>query len=142
MNNNIIFSFQETDINNDICNDETINQLMNEFEEEDEKDVDFLNLNLLNMNQQINNFSELTEYKEYTEYDNYTIKDLLKICDYYNIENNVKIAKCKKHDIISTIQYYESLPENIHMVQKRKAMWFYITELLNDPKMKKYIILF
>ncbi len=111
--NNIIFSFEESDINNEI-NDESIKQIMDEFENEfenDIEDIDLLNLNLLNMNQQINNFSEVIEY------------------------NN-------KQDIISTIQYYESLPENIQVVQQRKTMWFYINELLNDSKMKKYVILF
>ena len=132
--NNLIFSFEDFEAN-DKNNDEVLKQMLTEFEE-DAEDIDLLNLNLLNMNQQIGNFSELTEYK------NYTVKDLLKICNYYDIENNIKNSKCKKQDIISTIQYYESLPENIGIVQQRKTMWFYIKELVNDPKMKKYIILF
>lgn len=132
--NNLIFSFEDFEVN-DKNNDEVLNQLLTEFEE-DTEDIDVLNLNLLNINHQIGNFSELTEYNSYT------VKELLKICNYYDIEHNIKNAKCKKQDIISTIQYYESLPENIGLVQQRKTMWFYIKELLNDPKMKKYIILF
>jgi hypothetical protein len=70
----------------------------------------------------------------------YTIKDLLKICNYYGIDKNVKTSKCKKQDIISTIVYFESLPENFDIVQKRNTLWKYINELLNDPKMKRFII--
>jgi hypothetical protein len=132
MNNNIIFSFEESELNLK-NNYDSIQQMMNEIEEED---LDLLNLNLFNMNTKLDKFSE------FTEYNNYTVKELLKICNYYDIDNNIKNSKCKKQDIISTIQYYESLPENIEIVQKRKTMWFYIEELLNDSKMKKYVILF
>ena len=69
-----------------------------------------------------------------------TIKDLLKICSYYGIDKDIKTSKCKKQDIISTLVYFESLPENFEIVQKRNRMWAYIIELLNDTKMKKYII--
>ena len=69
-----------------------------------------------------------------------TIKELMKICQYYGIEKNIKSAKCKKQDIISTIVYFESQPENVKIVQQRNIMWAYITELMNDQKMKKYII--
>lgn len=70
----------------------------------------------------------------------YTIKDLLKICKYYGLDKNIKTSKCKKQDIIETIVYFESLPENFEIVQKRNRMWAYITELLCDPKMKKFVI--
>ena len=70
----------------------------------------------------------------------YTIKDLLKICEYYGIEKNIKSSKCKKQDIVSTIVYFESLPENYNIVIKRNRMWAYMMELFNDVKMKKYVI--
>ena len=69
-----------------------------------------------------------------------TIKDLLKICNYYGIEKNMKLLKSKKQQIIHALIYFESLPENFEIVQKRYRMWSCITELLNDSKMKKYII--
>jgi len=69
-----------------------------------------------------------------------TIKDLLKICQYYGIDKDIKASKCKKQDIISTIVFFESLPENVKIVNKRHKMWACISELLSDPKMKKYII--
>ena len=68
-----------------------------------------------------------------------TVKDLLKICHYYGIDKNVKASKCKKQDIITTLLYFESLPENFEIVQKRNRMWAYITELSNDSKMKKFV---
>ena len=74
-----------------------------------------------------------------TLYQDYTIKDLLKIYNYYGIKTHVK-SKLKKQQIIHTLIYFESLPENFEIIQKRYRMWSYITELLNDTKMKKYII--
>jgi hypothetical protein len=52
----------------------------------------------------------------------------------------MKLLKSKKQQIIHALIYFESLPENIEIVQKRYRMWECITELLNDSKMKKYII--
>ncbi len=73
-------------------------------------------------------------------YEHYTVKDLLKICSYYDIEKTVKLAKCKKQDIIYSIVYFESLPENYEIVNNRHKMWSYISELMMDSKMKKYVI--
>ena len=73
-------------------------------------------------------------------YSNCTVKELLKICKYYNIEHHVKITKCKKQDIISNIIYFELLPENAEIVRKRHLMWYYMSKLLEDTKMKPYIL--
>lgn len=70
----------------------------------------------------------------------YSVKELLKICNYYGIDKNIRTSKCKKQDIISTIIYFESLSENYLLVQQRNLMWAYMTELFNEPKMKKYVI--
>lgn len=70
----------------------------------------------------------------------YSVKELLKICNYYGIDKNIRTSKCKKQDIISTIVYFEELSENYLIVQQRNLMWAYMTELNNDSKMKKYII--
>jgi hypothetical protein len=70
----------------------------------------------------------------------YTVKDLLKICEYYGIEKNIKSSKCKKQDIISTIVYFESVPSNYGIVKTRNIMWAYMSELMNNTKMKKYVI--
>lgn len=70
----------------------------------------------------------------------YKIKDLMKICKYYGIASSVKASKCKKQDIISTIIYFENTPENYNIVFKRHKMWAYMTELLEDPKMKEFLL--
>jgi hypothetical protein len=88
-----------------------------------------------------NLMSELDQpYINYDTYENYTVKDLLKICSYYGIDKNIKSAKCKKQDIIFNLVYFESLFENAEIVQKRQESWNSIYILLNDPKMKKYIL--
>jgi hypothetical protein len=78
------------------------------------------------------NYSLLVDYSE-----NYTVKQLLKICDYYDIPK-----KTKKVDIINDIMVFENNPENKQMVLKRKQMWFYIAELKNDKKMRVYVFNF
>ena len=74
-------------------------------------------------------------------YDAHTIKELMKICQYYDLAKNVKSAKCKKQDIVATILFFEAQPENKKIVNKRHKMWAYMRELTNDPKMKEYLIL-
>ena len=82
---------------------------------------------------------ECTDYLTDFYYEKeYTIKELLKICDYYGIDKN--ISKCKKQEIISSIIFFESLPENSNIVKRRHEMWEYILKLKNDPKMKKYVL--
>jgi hypothetical protein len=73
-------------------------------------------------------------------YSNYSVKELLKICKYYNIDGHIRMTKCKKQDIITNIIYFESLQENSEIVEKRRLMWQYITTLLEDIKMRQYII--
>jgi hypothetical protein len=74
-------------------------------------------------------------------YDAHTIKELMKICQYYDLAKNVKSAKCKKQDIVATIVFFEAQPENKKIVNKRHKMWAYMRELTNDLKMKEYLIL-
>ena len=70
----------------------------------------------------------------------YKLKDLMKICKYYGIASTVKASKCKKQDIVSTIIYFESIPENYDIVFNRHKMWAYMTELFEDPKMRSYLL--
>ena len=73
-------------------------------------------------------------------YDLHTIKELMKICEYYDLAKNVKNAKCKKQDIVATIVFFEAQPENQEIVNSRNKMWAYIKELTKDQKMKPYLI--
>ena len=131
-NENIFFCLKEKDDNT--TNEDDIQKMMNELNEH----INSSELNSWTINdydeKEINPFLNDTLYYEYT------IKDLLKICNYYGIEKNLKLSKLKKQQIIFSLIYFESLPENFEIVQKRYKMWAYITELLNDSKMKKYII--
>lgn len=71
-----------------------------------------------------------------------TIKQLMQICNYYEIDKYIKASKCKKQDIIDTIIYYENEKDNWEMVEQRKRLWFYLNSLQMDPKMRQYIIWF
>lgn len=136
---NISFFLEEKNAN--LSNEFEIQKMMEEFNEE----IDIENSNFVSCDDNDEfDLSYFYKKKFYNNderfYDEYTIKDLLKICNYYNIEKDVKISKCKKQDIISTIIYFESLPENFEIVHTRHKMWAFITELLENSKMKKYII--
>jgi len=142
-NDNITFFLEEKD--DDKNNEFEIEKMMDEFNQEivsndfDSwivKDDTILDENELNyfINKNTYGNDELFYEQEYT------VKDLLKICSYYGLDKDIRISKCKKQDIISTLVYFESLPENYEIVQKRNRMWAYITELLNDSKMKKFVI--
>ena len=118
--NNITFFLEEKVDNTSLANDSEIHNMLKEFEDEFNKEA----------------FDPVEEVFATVD----TVKDLLKICQYYGIDKNIKASKCKKQDIISTIVFFESLPENFKIVNKRHKMWACISELLSDPKMKKYII--
>ena len=146
-NDNIFFFLEEKD--DDKNNENEIEKMMSEFNQEiGESHVYSWKMNNDEMYFQESNSDELTYFMNKTLYSNdelfydqeYTVKDLLKICSYYGIDKDIRISKCKKQDIIATLVYFESLPENVEIVKKRNRMWAFITELLNDPKMKKFII--
>ena len=68
--------------------------------------------------------------------ENFTLKDLHKICDYYEISRR----KLRKDEIVQEIVLYECDPNNSEIVQKRKLLWFYVSELKNDKYFKKFVI--
>jgi hypothetical protein len=84
----------------------------------------------------------IDEYAEHLNYKiNYTVKQLLQICDYYNISKNIKVIKANKDDIITNLIGFENNLENYNLVNKRKQMWYYMEELKNDKFMKKFLLL-
>ena len=113
MENNIQFFLEETNCNNG-DNNEIIHNLMNEFSNLSSK------TSSSNVNSWFNNTCSEIDYTDYT------VKNLLKICNYYGLEKNVKTSKCKKQDIIDTLIYFESLPENAVIVHNRITMWEYM----------------
>ena len=139
---NITFFFEDLETTEEDNNVE-LEKMMQELE------LDDVNINT---NTTTNNYDDLNDLSyfikknfyagndEFYYNEEYKIKDLLKICQYYGIAKNVKASKCKKQDIISTIIYFENSPENYDIVEKRHKMWAYMTELLEDPKMKCYLL--
>ena len=79
-------------------------------------------------------YPEILNYKI-----NYTVKQLLQICDYYGILKNIKLMKANKDEIINSIVFFETNPDNYDMTVKRKQMWYYIEELKSDKFMKKFV---
>ena len=135
---NITFFFEDTDLTTAEDNSLELEKMMQEFQLEDNQFV--------SLNESLNDLSYFIKKNfyagndEYFYNEEYKIKDLLKICQYYGIAKNVKASKCKKQDIISTIIYFESLHENYEIVERRHKMWAYMTELLEDPKMRSYLL--
>ena len=147
MNENITFFFEDTIISEIEDNGLELEKMISEFDTECQ-DLDipiFTNTNT-NTNDDLKDLSYFIKkdlYNGNDEYyynEEYKIKDLLKICQYYGIASSVKASKCKKQDIVSTIVYFEGQPENYDIVEKRHKMWAFITELLEDSKMKSYLI--
>ena len=128
---------------NNKLNDENIIFYFNEEDKEDkEKDIEKMMYEFegLDENLDIGEDNNYVFDDKLSIYQEYTTKDLLKICNYYGIDKHIKSSKCKKQDIISTLVYFESLTENTKIVQQRNKMWVYMIEMLNDTKMKQYII--
>ena len=143
-NDNIFFLLQEKE--HDKNNENEIEKMMNNFNQEIDSSV----CNFWKIHDDLDDSTsdELIYFINKALYGNdelfydqeYTVKDLLKICNYYGLDKDIRISKCKKQDIIATIVYFESLPENNEIVKTRNRMWSYIIELMNDPKMKKFIL--
>jgi hypothetical protein len=140
--NNIIFFWEDTNIVAVEDNSLELEKMMQEFQLDNNDNSN----HFVSLNESLNDLSYFIKKNFYSgndEYyynEEYKIKDLLKICQYYGIAKNVKASKCKKQDIISTIIYFESLQENYEIVERRHKMWAYMTELLEDPKMRSYLL--
>jgi hypothetical protein len=133
MDENIKYYFDEVNnnISNNTTNIEKINEIMNRFYENDTifenkiRSIDYEEDDLYL-------FDEINNYEK-----NYTNKDLLLICEYYNIKNS-KIMR--KKDLINQIIQYENCMSNYSKILKRKKLWRYINELKKDPMMKKFVL--
>jgi hypothetical protein len=144
INDNISFFFEDLDVDLQEDNSVELEKMMLEFQTEE------YNMNINDCNN--NNFvsSSLNELSYFIKKDfycgnmelyyneEYKLKDLMKICQYYGMTKGIK--NFKKQDIISSIIYFENSPENYEIVEKRHKMWGYMTELMEDPKMKGYLL--
>jgi len=110
---------------------------------DDEQIDDFLDLNELENQLNEINMSNIQDDDIFIEMKNYelnfNVKQLMLICEYYEMKD-IRANKLKKQDIIEQIILFETNPENIEVVTKRKELWYYIDELKNDKMMKKFVI--
>jgi|694.fasta_scaffold29402_7 hypothetical protein len=137
---NITFFFEEFETTEE-DNDVELEKMMQEFQLND--DINHINENNYENMSDLSYFIKKNFYAGNDEFyynEEYKVKDLLKICQYYGIAKNIKASKCKKQDMISTIIYFENCSENYEIVEKRHKMWAYMAELLEDPKMKCYLL--
>lgn len=105
--------------------DKYLNDLLNNFEK--------IKAETLEINSCCESIESINSYCNYEEY---TLKELVVICEYYNI----KINKIKKNNIIELIEDFENKSENRSIVKKRKTNWNYLNVLKNDKILKKYIL--
>jgi hypothetical protein len=125
MGENINFFLNEDNDANDANNNITLTDILNEINAHEgpySQNTDDL-------------FHEVVNYNI-----NYTVKQLLLICEYYNILKEVKMTKCNKEEIINTVVLFESNPSNYNIACRRKQLWFYINEIKSDKFMKKFIL--
>ena len=109
----------------------------------DEDGDNFLDFNALETELNEINMSTIQHDDVFIEMKNYelnfNVKQLLLICEYYDMKD-IRANKLKKQDIIEQIILFETSPENIEIVSKRKELWYYIDELKNDKMMKRFVI--
>jgi len=67
--------------------------------------------------------------------DNFTVKELHHIANYYEITKRKK----KKCELIDDIISFELNDENNEIVETRKRLWFYLSEIKNDDYLSKFI---
>ena len=93
-----------------------------------------------NSDYNINQYGEdlISEYLKLSLHysENFTVKDLRRISNYYGIYKR----KLKKDELAEAIAIYETDNDNKLQVEKRKQMWFYISELKNDKFFKKFVL--
>ena len=76
-------------------------------------------------------FSKIKNYEL-----NYTAKQLGVIYEYYNLGNPNKLKKIETAQIIVAFEHDK---DNMEVVERRKTLWFYMTELKSVPFTKKYV---
>lgn len=87
------------------------------------------------------NFSIPGSYIDNTEYlKKNTVKKLLLICDYYSLTKLYHMNKMNKDQILNIIILFEQDIDNRDIVNKRKNMWYFMSELCKDKFMKKFVL--
>ena len=133
--NNITFFLEEDEFENVEDNEFDIGKMMFDFDVNTFECLDYQKDLIYFIKKNMYGGNNEVYYNE-----EYKIKDLMKICQYYGIAKTIKSSKCKKSDIVSTIVYFENSSENYDVVEQRHKMWAYMSELLEDPKMKSFLL--
>jgi hypothetical protein len=133
--NNITFFLEDNELENVEDNEAVLDKMMLDFDVNTLESFDYQGDLMYFIKKNMYGGNDELYYNE-----EYKIKDLMKICQYYGIAKNIKSSKCKKSDIVSTIVYFENCSENYDVVEQRHKMWAYMTELLEDPKMKCFLL--
>ena len=148
-NQNITFFFEDIEIDDLKDNELELEHMLLDFNIE--HDIQYDN-NIDNNNIDNSDYDTMKDLVYFIKKDFYNgndecyyneehnLKDLMKICKYYRIDGSVRASRCKKQDVVSTIIYFESCPENYDVVFNRHKMWAYMAELLEDPKMRSYLL--
>jgi hypothetical protein len=142
---NITFFLEDT-FNDAEDNSFELEKMMHQFQDNDDTNNFNEYNNAINFSEDIKDLSYFIKKdfycgnNEFYYNEEYKLKDLMKICKYYGIASSVKASKCKKQDIISTIIYFENSQENYDIVEQRHKMWAYMAELLEDPKMRGFLL--
>lgn len=114
----ISYVIEELDSNNNQIDLEELINKMNKLDQDDMR------------------ISHMLNYQE-----NYTVKELLLICEYYNLsKKNIRACKLNKEEIVHFLTEFESDILNAEIVNRRQTLWFYINELKQDKFMKKFIL--
>ena len=124
---NIIYNIKEPKQKNIFVDEGDIRNIIDEkLKDNYEKNKD---------NCENNEFDKI--YSMQLDYDeNYIKKDIDFIADYYKISKRKK----RKMELIQDIVLFEINPSNESIVQKRKLMWFYISEIEEDSYLRKFLI--
>jgi len=135
--NNISFLLEDNlDIDTDTSKIYNFEEMMSSF-----NDIPIMHMNVTNSIDNLLYFKGKQFYgNDELFYKDFTIKNLMKICKYYGISKFINASKCKKQYVIDSIIFFENQIENIEIVQQRQKMWAFMTEIMNDKHMKKYII--
>ena len=132
INNNIIYSLNESKTtDNSITYDEILKEV-NEMEQQIPDKEIYDNYDV----------GDLMGFDDYlaTELDystNFIKKDLERIADYYGLSKRKK----KKDELIEDIVIFEKDLINIEKVYQRKKMWKYIEEIKKDKYLRQFLIL-
>ena len=132
INNNIIYSLNESKTTDNSITYEEILKEVNEMEQQipDKEIYDDYDI------------GDLMGFDDYlaTELDystNFIKKDLERIADYYGLSKRKK----KKDELIEDIVIFEKDLINIEKVYQRKKMWKYIEEIKKDKYLRQFLIL-